>query len=376
MAANPKIIPVILCGGAGERLWPMSNAKKPKAFLPLLDDSTLLQQTIKRATQDLPVRDAVIVTLAQWETEAKRQIGKLKSDAQFHYLLEPAGKGTLPAIALATMYIRERWPDALMWIMPCDHYFASDTNFAALLTKAISISDHGITLFGVKPTKAESAYGYMKTAETNGRYSVTEFIEKPDAEAAQSLVDAGGHYWNTAIYLAPVSVLHDRLWGYAMNIMAQLSDMNVQRPDAHSYGALSKSSFEKVILQQANQLEMVRIDTVWTDIGRWRNIWETAKKDHNGNVLQGNVLCDNVQDSLVYSQKRIVSCIGLKNTIVIDTDDTVLVAHIDSAESIRELIVQAQALKKKGQTLRYGAMPAELQNMIESSKVNGQCLKR
>lgn len=362
MRPDIKIIPVILCGGAGERLWPISTKEKPKAFLPLIDQESLLQQTVRRSlSHDIRIEDVIVVTLSQWEEEARNHL-KPFSNANIHYILEPMGKGTLPAVAMATLYAQNRWPDAYLWFLPCDHYFAKETDFAQLLTEALNHADDHMVVFTVKPTKAETAYGYV-IADDFGK--IEAFVEKPSYELAETLIGKPECFWNTGIYLSSVDHTVSMLLKDESNILLSIKDMDRQRPGHECYASLEKGSFETSVLQKSKNLIANPIEQHWTDIGRWRTVWEHSEKDSHGNVLQGQVLCENVQDSLVYGgEGRIISCIGLKNTVVIDAGDTLLVADIDSAEAIRELISQVQTLKQRGRTLQCNAIPSHLQDLL------------
>lgn len=356
----PKIVPVILCGGAGERLWPYSNEQKTKAFLTFADDQSLLQKTAQRL-RNLPVNDVVVVTLDRFKEEACAQVQSVLPEIECHSLGEPMGRGTLPAIIKALLYARDQWPDAWLWVMPCDHHFSADVDFTPALHKALG-NMHAVTAFGVKPESADPAYGYMRA---DGRGRVTDFIEKPDKNYAARLVD-DGYMWNTALYMVRVDVLYNLV---ARSVPGALALLEKRGSDA--YPLMKTFSFERDVLTGCDDLNLVELSSAWNDVGRWKSVWEMSEKDTNGNVLQGNVLCDNVQDSLVYGGGRVISCIGLKNTVVIDAEDTVLVAHIDSAESLRTLIAQAKELRQTGRTLHYKGSPEIIEELLSGKTANG-----
>ena len=350
------IYPVILTGGAGSRLWPLSREHYPKPLLPLFGERTLLQETALRLGELTGVQGAVLVCNEEHRflvAEQVQAIGQHNSAI----LLEPEGRNTAPALTIAALYLLEKDPDAVMVVMPADHIIPDKTTFQAAVEHGVQLANAGrLVTYGVVPTHAETGYGYIRRGEAlNGgaAYGVSRFVEKPDAATAQTYVDSGEYYWNSGIFTLRADAWIAEMRQHASAILAACEaavatgkrDQDFCRVNKEAFLRSPSDSIDYAIMEKTDKAAVVPLDAGWSDVGAWSALWDISERDGHGNVTQGDVLTFDVRDTLVLAQHRCVAAIGLEGAVVIETPDAVLVTHRDRSQDVKEIVSQ---LKKCG----------------------------
>lgn len=355
MATN--IIPVILCGGSGTRLWPASRESYPKQFLNLMDDFSLLQNTVLRAMRlaDVGADKVVTVTLDNMANEVVNQLSTVDFAATQHILREPSARNTAAAIAFAALYVSETFgDDALMWVLPADHHFSDERNLELALRHArrATRKDYLVT-FGIEPHRAETGYGYIRLGDKfpwGAVHKADAFIEKPDITTAQAYVEAKNYLWNSGMFLFSTGVLLNEYATHADKTLKgvrkslQVSG-DPQRADAAVYGELSEQPFDKAIMERSGRVAVVPCNPGWSDIGSWESLWEIHQKDDCGNVIQGRAACHKTSNCLIQANTRLIACAGLENIVVIETPDALLIADRRNSDAMRSLV---RTLKSAG----------------------------
>lgn len=353
-----KIIPVILCGGSGTRLWPLSRQKTPKQFLRLIGEETLLQKTARRALQVLDDASPPIVTitLADMVDETREQMEALRFGLGGHVVEEPESRNTAAAVALAIQYIKKEFgPDCYIWILPADHHIGDESALREAIIKARHAADENcLVTFGINPTRPETGYGYIQKAEAlngSGAYRVRKFHEKPAVEIAQQFVESGHYLWSSGMHLFDISTGENNFQTHSpdvWNCVAEaVANGSMAKPHALDYARTNKEPFETAVLEKSDQVAVVPCDPQWSDIGSWESLWEINSKDINGNACKGTVYCEDTHNSMVMAGDRLVTCIGLSDVIVIETGDSVLVANKSCGNSLKELVNLLRKQKRR-----------------------------
>lgn len=349
-----QIHPVILSGGAGTRLWPLSRAALPKQFFSLMSDQTLFQQTIRRNSDDAGFDRPVIVCNEEHRfviDDQLRQAGI--RDASI--LVEPSPRNTAPAIAVAALWLLQSDPAAVMLVQPCDHVIGSVVNLHQAVTRSLAAVRQGrLVTFGVKPMRAETGYGYIapgaKIENGGGACAIDRFIEKPGRDEARRLVESGAFYWNSGIflfaaqhYLEELERLHPGMLEACHKALAGAkSDLGFLRLDAEAFGKAPSLSIDNAVMEHTDRAAVVLTDMDWKDVGSWRALWEAGSPDQDGNVVRGAVYLDSMRDSYVHAGDHLVAAVGLENVVVVATDDAVLVASTDRASDVSEIVKRLQ----------------------------------
>lgn len=354
---NKKIIPVVLCGGSGTRLWPISREKMPKQFLNLVGDASLLQETVMRATDiaGASPEDLVVVTLAAMKGEVVQQLKELNPAYTQNILSEPLARNTAGAIAFAATYVMEKFgADTIMWVLPSDHHIGNEKALEKSLKDSLPTVESGhLVTFGINPTRPETGYGYIRVGEKidaeNNVFAAGEFKEKPNAATAQSYLDDGHYLWNSGMFLFNTDTLLMNFRQFAPDIQTIVRESmakNSSSPAHDIYATLPEVPFDTAIMEKSQKVAVVPCNPAWSDIGGWESLWEISDKDEHGNVTDGKAALYNTQDCIVYAQDRLVAVAGLKNIVVAETGDAVLVADKRDGDSMKILV---KALKKAGQ---------------------------
>lgn len=350
------VIPVLLSGGVGSRLWPVSREGRPKQFLPLNGEGSMLQQTWTRLAGVTPAAPVVVCNDEHrfLVAEQFREIGA----GTGAIILEPEGRNTAPAIALAALSVVDDQPDALLLVLPADHYIRDRDAFAGAVQRAIPVAASGhLVTFGVVPDRPETGYGYIRCGDAlaEGVAALAEFVEKPDASTAASYIAAGNYFWNSGMflfradrYLAALAQHAPAIDAASREAMAGAEkDLDFIRPGREAFLACPSDSVDYAVMEHTEDGAVVALDCGWSDIGAWSALWEVGEADADGNVTRGDVLLDNTRNSYVYSDSRLVTTTGVDNLVVVETADAVMVAPRDRVQDVKNLVM---ALKRDGRT--------------------------
>jgi mannose-1-phosphate guanylyltransferase len=341
------IVPVIMAGGSGSRLWPLSRARHPKQFLPLSSDKTMLQETVARLSQ-LPLSESVTVCNEEHRFLVAEQLREIDSLGKI--VLEPAGRNTAPAIALAALSVDN---DPLLLVLAADHVIEKIDAFIDSVHRAIPLADAGkLVTFGIVPTEPHVGYGYIEAGqELVVGFTVASFKEKPDMQTAGDYLKAGGFYWNSGMFLFRASRYLEELQAFRPDIYqacvnsvaSTQADLDFIRVDAEAFRSCSSESIDYAVMENTSDAAVVPLDAGWSDIGSWSSLWDVGHKDEAGNVAAGDAMLHETKDSYVRADDKLVATIGVENLVIVSTKDAVLVAHKDRAQDAKIIAEQLKA---------------------------------
>lgn len=351
------ITPVILCGGSGTRLWPLSRDFYPKPFVTLSNGESLFRNTLGRI-DGLPSCTAPIVVTNEahrfYVLEFMEEAGR-----EGHIILEPAPRNTAPAICLAALAVKEQaGSDALMLVLPSDHYFDHADEFCSAVDKGIGPAQAGkIVTFGIVPSRPDGAYGYIKANEDYDAACkvVAQFVEKPSVERAAEMMRDGDHFWNSGIFLLKASTFLEELEKYSPAIFtacaaawgARSNENKFIRPDSEKFLQSPEDSIDYAIMEKTDRALMAPLSCGWSDMGSWESFYQQGSHDDNGNVRVGDVLLEDVENSYFYSRGRLVAAVGMKNVAVIDSGDAVLVLPRDRCQDVKKIVSQLKKANRE-----------------------------
>ncbi len=351
------LYPVILSGGSGSRLWPLSREHYPKPLLPLVSSQTLLQETACRLDPVPGLGDAVYVCNEEHRFLVAEQVAQLDRSPST-IILEPQGRNTAPALTLAALYLVQQDPDAAMVVMPADHVMQQPGQFVEAVERgAVLAQDGALVTFGVVPDTAETGYGYIrrgaKVADGTA-FEVSRFVEKPDQSTADKYLSEGGYYWNSGIFLMRADRWLDEIKQYRPDILAACrkalgegsQDRDFFRVNKAAFLACPADSIDYAVMEKTGHAVVVPIDAGWSDVGAWSALWNVCPHDTDGNVIQGDVIAEDTHDALLLAQHRCLATVGLDNIIVVETADAVLVANKEKAQDVKEIVSRLKAQRR------------------------------
>jgi mannose-1-phosphate guanylyltransferase len=356
-----------MCGGSGTRLWPLSRAQFPKQFLPLVNDTSMLQDTLAR----LPSQHQAPVFICNEDhrflvAEQVKQTNSAKSTI----LLEPKGRNTAPAVALAALNALTNNDDTLLLVLAADHVINDTEKFhQAISIAAMSAQQGKLVTFGIVPTHAETGYGYIQKGSKkegpqggnseNETFQVAKFVEKPTVETAQSYLDSGDYLWNSGMFLFKASRYIEELEKFRPDILSACrasmakveKDLDFTRPDRESFLQCAEESIDYAVMEKTEDATVVPLDAGWSDVGSYSALWEVCQKDAQQNVIRGDVIAHDTSNSYIHSENKLIATLGVDNLIIIDTPDAVLIANKDKVQNVKEIVNELKAKKRSESTL-------------------------
>jgi len=354
MAVSIPIQPVIMAGGSGTRLWPLSRSGFPKQFLSLGSEDSLFQQAIARlvglAGGDIAVEAPLIVGNAEHRFLALEQMREMRVEPAA-VILEPVGRNTAPALTLAALAAREGGADPVLVVSPADQTVTDRPAFTTALRAAVHGAANGaIVILGVTPTSPETAYGYIRSTPADGLHKVARFVEKPDAATAARYLAEGGYTWNSGMFVLRASVWLDALREFRPDILAateaawsgRTPDERFVRPTREAFLAVPSESVDYAVMEKCPgsrfDIRMVPLDAGWNDLGAWDAVWQVADKDAAGNAGVGDVIFEDSRNTLVHASGRLVTTLGVDDIVVVETADAVLVADRQRSQDVKKLV--------------------------------------
>ncbi|GLQ30293.1 mannose-1-phosphate guanylyltransferase/mannose-6-phosphate isomerase [Litoribrevibacter albus] len=365
------IVPIVMAGGSGTRLWPLSRALYPKQFLSLDGKQTMLQQTLTRLSgmdeYSIHCKDSILICNEEHRFIVAEQLRAASLNSE-SIILEPVGRNTAPAIALAALQAQRNGEDPILLILAADHLIQNISGFHESIANALvhALEDKLVT-FGIEPSSPETGYGYIQRgdslsdAQGNNEslgYSVMRFVEKPDRETAQAYLDSGEYYWNSGMFMFRASRYLEELKRFNPEMLecceeslrTATEDLDFLRLNKEAFLQCPDDSIDYAVMEKTKHAVVVPMNAEWNDVGSWSSLWDVKAKDDCGNVLNGDVVAHKTEDSYIHSEGRLVTTLGVQNLVVVETKDAVLVAQKDSVQDVKAII---QELKDQGRNEWY-----------------------
>ena len=340
---------LILAGGSGSRLWPLSRELYPKQLLNIQNTESLLQATFERLTDSIPADNIISMTGVKHVSNVRYQLSKITENPVV--LSEPISKNTAPAIALAAKYISVKSEDdPVILVVPSDHLIKDIKSFSATVKEGEKIAEQGyIVTFGIKPSYPETGYGYINVTDNrieNG-VKVNKFVEKPNEELAKKYIADGNYYWNSGIFMFKASTLLNELKICSPDIYALLNNFDFSSSNEIPYIEFDKMpsiSIDYAVMEKSDKIALVKLESDWNDLGSWKSIYDVSTKDSDGNVKIGHVLDEGSKNSLIYSSSKLVATIGLEDAVIVETEDAILACKADKTQDVKKIF---ETLKKQ-----------------------------
>jgi mannose-1-phosphate guanylyltransferase/mannose-6-phosphate isomerase len=354
-----KLHPVVLSGGSGSRLWPLSRGLFPKQLLALVGENSLIQDTVLRA-KAVDCFAPIIICNAEHRFLIAEQM-RAANVAPARIVLEPAGRNTAPAVAIAALMIAEKDPNGIALVMPADHIVRNRTKFAASVASAMAAAERGyLVTFGIAPDAPETGYGYVQRGaalqDLAGTFAVKRFVEKPDAATAASYIAAGDYSWNSGMFVFKASAFLDELGRLEPDMLANCraalaqgkSDLDFFRLASEPFQACKSISVDYAVMERTSRAAVVPVEMGWSDIGSWESLWDTGGQDETGNVIKGDVLHHGTRNSYLRSEGPMVAAVGLEDVVVVAMQDAVLVSHKSASQDVKRIV---ELIEKSGRDL-------------------------
>ncbi|HVB83460.1 MAG TPA: mannose-1-phosphate guanylyltransferase/mannose-6-phosphate isomerase [Rhodanobacteraceae bacterium] len=352
-----KLIPVLLSGGSGTRLWPLSREAYPKQFLPLAGPQTMLQATWARV-RDLGGAAPLVVANEEHRFMVAEQLRETGCTPAA-LILEPIGRNTAPAIAVAALQALTGGEEALLLVLPSDHVIRDEDGFRSAVRAALPAAEQGaLVTFGIVPDAPETGYGYIKAAPGEGVRAVERFVEKPDRATAERYLAAGGYYWNSGMFLFRAGRFLEELERLQPAMLAACRealakarrDVDFLRLDKEAFGACRADSIDYAVMEKTTHAAVLPVNLGWSDVGSWSALWAVAPRDAAGNAHRGDVIALDCRDTFAWGERRLIALIGLDDVVVVDTDDALLVARKDRVQQVKEIVQRIKAGKRSEAT--------------------------
>jgi len=358
-----KIHPVILCGGSGTRLWPLSRSAFPKQFLRLSSEFTMLQETLRRMSGLPDVAPPVVICSEAHRFLVAEQLRAIDVRPE-SLILEPVGRNTAPAVAAAALALSRQDPKALMLVLPSDHVIKDRASFHRAIGLAARAASTGLlTTFGIIPDAPETGYGYINRGATLPRlesaFAIQRFVEKPDAHTAQRMIDSGDYYWNSGMFMLEAGTFVEELQLHAPEIVAAVrdalasakTDLDFCRLDKTAFGAAPSISIDYAVMEKTRRGAVIPANMGWSDVGSWDALWDIRDKTTDGNVFDGDVVAENVTNTFVKADQRLVAAVGVEDLVIVETADAVLVAKRSAAQDVKQIVDRLKAQGRSESTL-------------------------
>ena len=360
-----NITPVILCGGSGARLWPLSRSSFPKQFITLTDSESLFQKAINRIKKikgpDYNINDPLVVTNEEHRFIALEQLNEL-NHISAKLLLEPVGKNTAPALTMAAMQALKDQEDSILVVTPADQIIRDSNAFSEALKKSISTAtNNNLVTLGLVPDKAETGYGYIKYNQTKGNFDefdVLEFVEKPSKNKAKQYLESKKYLWNSGMFVVGAKFWLETIKSLRFDIFQQTlnafqgmtKDNHFFRPNKQTFSKIPSESIDYAVIEKCNSanipLKVVLLKTSWNDLGSWDSLWSFEDKNEKGNVLKGDIIAEDTKNSIIHSSHRLVGVVGLENVAIIETADAVLVANRKNSQGVKDIVTNLDNQKR------------------------------
>ncbi len=358
------MIPVILSGGSGTRLWPLSRKQKPKQFLTLFGDKTLFQQSLSRLDGLDNMQAPIVVCNNEHRFLVAEQLQQLDI-TNATIILEPVSRNTAPALAIAALQAMANGDDPILLVLAADHLIKDISAFHRAIDEAKVQAEAGfLVTFGIVPTSPNIAYGYIQVDENRAVSKVKAFVEKPDLESAKSYVESGDYFWNSGMFVFKASILIAELEKYAPEMLNScrdalakgVYDLDFLRLECDEFAKCCSESIDYAVMEHTDKAVVIPLDAGWNDVGSWDSLWECSPRDDDGNALQGDVMINEVKNSYIHSEGRLVAVLGLDDVVVVETADAVMVAHKNSVDRVKGVVhrlTQAQRSEADSHRLCY-----------------------
>jgi mannose-1-phosphate guanylyltransferase/mannose-6-phosphate isomerase len=354
------IVPVILAGGSGTRLWPLSREMYPKQLINLINEKTMLQETIMRLSDLENIGNPIVICNDNHRFMVAEQLREIEVTTE-SILLEPVGRNTAPALAIAALKLLSQGVNPLLLVLPADHIIKEVSVFHDALNSGESFAQEGfLVTFGIVPEMAETGYGYIRKGDqlsgsgSTEVFKIAAFVEKPDKKTAEEYVKSGLYCWNSGMFMFKASQVIEELKKYAPEIVEACErtlnsgkeDLDFFRLDAEAFEACPSNSIDYALMEKTDKGVMVSLKAGWDDLGSWEALWKVGEKNKNGNVVQGDVLTHDVKNSYLKATHRMIAAVGLENHIIIETSDAVLVSPRDRVQEVKQFVDQLKSNKR------------------------------
>jgi len=355
-----QVIPVILSGGSGTRLWPLSRKEYPKQYLPLVSDNTMLQDTILRLNGLDNLTDPIIICNADHRFLVAEQCQQIDIKNPT-ILLEPVGRNTAPAIAAAALQSLKETDDAVLLVLSADHVIQDVKAFHQAINIASQQAQEGkLATFGIVPTDANTGYGYIRSSEdsNDGAHKVEEFVEKPDLKTAESYLEQGNYLWNSGMFMFKATTLIDELTTHSPEIVTSVNDavnnaeqdLDFIRLDKQAFESSPSDSIDYALMEKSDNVVVVPLNAQWNDIGSWSALHDIGKKDVNGNVINGDVFMQDTTNTYIHANGHMIATIGVQDLIIVDTPNATLISTKDKSQEVKNIVEQLQHKNREEQS--------------------------